>query len=452
MRVQDVLIVGGGPAGRSIVHTLHAAGSELTVTLVKDEQVNVNRCAVPYGIPSSRPLERFQIPNRLVTDYGAELIVARIDRLRPDAHEVTLSDGSKLGYRRLVLATGARPLIPPIPGCEAENVTAVRSLADLGRLREFASAGRRAVVVGAGYIGVEIAVALREYGLDVSIVERLPSVMGATAEPEITEPLTTTLLERGVLLHLGVEVVELPAVDGRVSGVTLSTGETLAADFVVMAVGVLPNMDLARDAGIETTRLGIRTDDHLRTSAPDVSAAGDCVEARSFVTGEPVPGDFGTNAVFMAKVVAENLLGVETTFPGVLNAAASTVFEWSFGSAGLTMKAAREAGIDAVSGTSRVLDRYPMMDGVGEILTKLVFERSGLRLIGGSILRRGRGAAQGADFLSLAIKMGAAAQDLLTYQYATHPELAAKPSDNTYLFAARDALDSSQARIQVNGS
>jgi NADH dehydrogenase len=146
----------------------------------------------------------------------------------------------------------------------------------------------------------------------------------------------------------------------------------------------------------------------------------------------------------MAKVVAQNILGRNESFTGVINANATSVYDWSLGSAGLTEKMAMDAGFNVVSGYSEVLDKYPMMDGVAPIRTKLVFERESRRLIGGSVMRKGSGAAQNVDFMSLAIQMGATREDLLSYQYATHPKLAAKPSDNTYAFAARDAKENAR--------
>ncbi len=213
----------------------------------------------------------------------------------------------------------------------------------------------------------------------------------------------------------------------------------MTVDFAVLSVGVVPNIELATEAGIQTSALGIVTDPYLRTSADCVYAAGDCAEKKSFISQKPTRGKFGTNAVFMAKIVAQNIRGHNKVFPGIINANATTVYDWSIGSSGLTEKMALDAGINVVTGYSEVLDKYPMMDGVTPIRTKLVFERDTGSLIGGSVMRRGNGVAQNVDFISLAIQMGATREDLLSYQYATHPELAAKPSDNTYVFAARDA-------------
>lgn len=439
MKSRDVVIVGGGPAGRTLVHALHAADSGLSVTLIKDEPVNVNRCAVPYGIPDVKPLAKFQIPNTLVTDFGAEMVVDAAVKLDPARRVVETAAGDSYGYGHLLLATGARPLVPPIPGIDAANITFVRSLDDLQHLRDFAAGSYRAVVVGGGYIGVEMAVVLRQLGLSVALVERLPNILSGTTEPEMTDVVEAALRDRGVHLETGAAVTAFERTGDTAAAALLVEGNRLEADFFVIAVGVTPNTSLAESAGIETGPLGIRVDDHLRSSAPRVYAAGDCAATRSFFTGDPVHGEFGTNAVFMSRVVAANILGDDMAFPGVINANASTAFEWSFGGAGLTEAQALAAGFDIVTGYSEVLDKYPMMDGTMPIRTKLTFDTRTRRLLGGSVLRHGHGAAQSVDFLSLACQLRAKLDDILAYQYTTHPELAAKPSDNGYVFAARQA-------------
>ena len=439
MQQKDVVIIGGGPAGRVIVHALHTQNSGMSVTLIKDEEINVNRCAIPYGIPQDKPIKKFQIPNQLVTDFDAELVVDRVVKIDTDRKEIHTQNGQSYRYRHLVLATGSRPLVPPIPGVELEGVTPVRSLKDLDTLRGFAASGQKAVIVGGGYIGIEVAVVLRQMGLEVDVVEMLPQILLATTEPEFITDIEKTLTAKGVRLATNRKVAEFRNRNGRGVDVKLENGETLAADFAVLSVGVVPNIELAAEAGIQTSALGIVTDPYFRTSAEGVYAAGDCAEKKSYVTQKPSRGEFGTNAVFMSKVVAQNILSRNKTFPGVINANATTVYDWSLGSAGLTEKMALEAGLNVVTGYSEVLDKYPMMDGVMPIRTKLVFECDTQRLIGGSVMRKGHGAAQNVDFISFAIQMQTTLEDLLSYQYATHPELAAKPSDNTYVFAAQDA-------------
>ena len=440
MEKRDVIIVGGGPAGRTIVHMLHQSGRGMSVTLIKDEEINVNRCAVPYGIPDGTPLEKFQISNSLITDFGAELVVDRVARIDTQTKQIFTEKGLAYEYTHLVLSTGSRPVIPPIPGVKGENITPVRSLDDLSNLRRLAATGKRAVVVGGGYIGIEVAVVMKQMGLDVHVVEMLPSILMATTEPEFIQLVADELKAKGVHLVTGEKVTGFdPCADGQVS-VKLGGGDSLVADMVVLSVGVSPNTALAAEAGIRTTPLGIWVDEGLRTDAKDVYACGDCAQKMSFVTREPTRGEFGTNAVFMGRTVARNILGQIATDPGVLNANVTAVYDYSLGSAGLTEQMAKDAGLDVQTGFSEVMSKYPMMPRVDLIRTKLVFDRKNRRLIGGSVLRKGNCSAHNVDFISFAIQMGATMDDLLNYQYATHPELAAKPSDNMYVFAAKDAL------------
>ncbi len=323
---------------------------------------------------------------------------------------------------------------------DAENITQVRSYSDLARLREMARIGKKAVVVGGGYIGVEVAVNLSRMGMQTVIVEMLPHVLSVTTEPEFIPIVEDELMRNDIDLELGARVSEFDTA-GRIARVAhLDTGERLEADFFVLSVGVRPNTALAESSALATNRFGIEVDECLRTSDSSIYASGDCAAKRSFVSGLPMRGEFGTNAVFMSHVVADNLLGAERKFPGVINANASKAFEWGIGSAGLTEKQAREAGFDVVTGQSKILDCYPMMDSMHFIQTKLIFDRATGRLLGGGVLRPGNCVAGNVDFLSLAIQKETTRDDLLVYQYNTHPELAAKPSDNMFVFAARDAL------------
>lgn len=436
----DIAIIGGGPAGRVIVHALHAADSNLKITLFKDEEINVNRCAVPYGIAGDKPLQKYQIPNTLVTDFGADLVIAHVTEIDPVENSLTLDNGQQYRFGHLVLATGARPVIPPLPGADLPGVLPVRSLGDLDELRHRAADARlkKAVVVGGGYIGVEVAVELREMGFAVTIVEMLPDILSQTTEPEFRERLNPILTDGGIALRCGTAVRSFAENDSGLA-VTLNDGTTLPCDFAVLAVGVRKNTELAAAAGLPVDRFGINVDDHLRAGQPHIYAAGDCAAKTSLVSGQPTLGEFGTNAVFMSKVVAANILGQDRVFPGVINASVTKVFDWGVGAAGLTEAMAVAAGFDVTTGLSEVLDKYPMMDGVAKTMTKLVFERKSGRLLGGSVMRPGSSVAGDVDFISLALQLRATREDLLVHQYATHPELAAKPSDNRFVFAARAA-------------
>ena len=438
--MQKVVIIGGGPAGRLVVHALHKSAEEFDVTLIKDEEINANRCAVPYGIVDKKPIDKYCIPNDLVTDFGAKLVIDYVDSIDKEEQSVTTIAGQKFSYDHLVLATGSQPIIPPIPNIDLNNIVNVRSKSDMEQMRGFAKNHKKCVVVGGGYIGIEVAVVLKGLGIDVTVVEMMPHVLLTTMDDDFVTTIEAHIRDNGIKILNNTRVVAFEGQQGDVSGVVLDNNDVLAADFVIVSVGVKPNTALAEQTGIETSKFGIVTNESMETDTKNIYASGDCAEKKSFITRSPSMGEFGTNAVFMSKVVAANILGKKSTFPGIINANASTAFEYTFGSAGLIAKAAEQAGLDFVVGESEVLNMYPMMDGVNTIKTKLVFERSSQRLVGGSVLRKGHCAANNVDFISFAIQMGATLEDILIYQYATHPELAAKPSDNTYLFAAQDAL------------
>jgi len=436
---QDVVIIGGGPAGRTIVHMLNAADKHLSVTLIKDEPVNVNRCAVPYGIDKKKPIKKYQIPNSLVTDFGADLLIDTVKTIDTDQQCIHTANGDIIGYNHLVLATGSHPFMPPIPGNENKLITPVRSVDDLSLLRDLSAENKTAVILGGGYIGVEVAVVLKKMGMMVTIVEILPDILISTTEPEFIASVKETLQANKIEIITKEKVVEFSHLTDNKVLVKLGNNQSINADLVVMSTGVIPNTALAAEAGLKISPFGIKVNDQMQTSVDNIYACGDCVEKLSFINRMPTRGEFGTNAVFMAKVVAQNILGKNIDFPGVLNANATTVYNLSLGSAGFTEKMAIDAGIDAVTGFSEILDKYPMIDGASPIMTKLIFNRTNKKLIGGSVLRNGVGASQNVDFISFAIQMGATMDDIFHYQYATQPELAAKPSDNTYVFATKDA-------------
>jgi NADH oxidase (H2O2-forming) len=208
-----------------------------------------------------------------------------------------------------VLALGARPIMPPLPGIDALNVLAVRSLDDLRLLRKYGAEGKRAVIMGGGYIGVEVAVELRRLGLEVHLVEMLPSILSKTVEPEFVPLIAESLQQNGIHVHLGKAVESFGGTATLRPGFGWASGAQIEADFFVVAVGVQPNVELAHEAGVEVSKFGICVDEHMRTSVDNVYAAGDCAEKRSLVSGQLTRGEFGTNAVFMSKVVARKPAG-----------------------------------------------------------------------------------------------------------------------------------------------
>lgn len=447
-----VVIIGGGPVGVVLVHVLHMAPpGAFDVKLIRSEPSLVNRCAIPYGIPDDKKLEDWIVPDAFVSGFGCDLVVDTVVSVDRTAKTVSTEGGKTFWYDVLVLGLGAKPIVPPLAGVKADNVVTVRRTEDMIRLKKYANRAKKATVIGGGYIGLEIASSLVDMGVEVTIVEMLPHVLLMTCEEEFASLVEKKILETPkVTLKTGVAAKEfvLSPSTSLAEKVVLSNGESIETDIVVLSVGIRPELDLAKAMGLAVSPFGVVVDSHMRTSDPSIYCGGDMVEKKSMLTGKPTRGEFGTTAVFQAKVIGMTLLGMPAEFPGVLNANASVAFGYAVGSAGLTEKEAVANGFAPLIGSSQVLDKYPMMAGRQTIRTKLIFDSKTMKLIGGSVLEPNSQAAAHANWISLAIGKGATLMDVMTYQYSTHPELASRPSEDAFVMAAMDAWKKAMAMSQ----
>lgn len=440
--MKKIVIIGGGPAGRVIVHKLHnsAMASQFDITLIKDESINVNRCAIPYGINGKKEINKYQIPNTLITDFGAKLKLGSVKSINPESKKIILNNDEIIDYDKLVLATGATPIRPNLPGIDSPNIRTMRRIDDLDWIRQAALTSKKMAIIGAGFIGVEFAVELKKMGIkEVALIELQPHILGNNYQKEITTILENQLTSHGIQLYSNHKVTGFKEQKDGIH-IQFEGDKELISDHVVLSIGVRPNVELANQAGLKCSPLGIETNQFLQTTHKDIYATGDCAQAYSFISKKPISGEFGTNAVFMSKIVSDHLLGKEKAFKGVLNASVSAIYDYSFGSTGLGSTLSQQDGIATITGISKVLDRYPMIDNVSEIITELIFEKKTHKLIGANVLRKGLSVASNIDLLSFAIQKETTIEELMELQYATHPELAAKPSDNSLVFAARDAL------------
>lgn len=309
---QRVVIIGAGQAGGQAAYSLRLGGFAGAITLVGDE------AAPPYQRP---PLSKAYLKGELEAerlflkpvDYYAEHDVDLItgdaaSAIRPGDHEVTLAGGRTLAWDRLVIATGARPRKLALPGADLEGVSELRTLADVDRIRTAAVAGGRLVVVGAGYIGLEAAAVGAQLGMKVTVLEALPQVLSRVAGPEIGAFYTRVHREAGTDVRLGVRIEGFEGI-GSVSGVRLAGGEIVPADFVLVGVGVLPNLELAREAGLLCGN-GIVVDAAMRTSHPDVFAVGDVAWRPLVHYGREGRLESVHNAIEGGKLAAAAIMGL----------------------------------------------------------------------------------------------------------------------------------------------
>jgi NADPH-dependent 2,4-dienoyl-CoA reductase/sulfur reductase-like enzyme len=309
-------------------------------------------------------------------------------------------------FDKLVIATGASPTRPSLPGIDAPGIHGVQTLGDGVALTDDVArldpAKAHAVVVGAGYVGLELAESLHRRGMHVTVVEAGEQPM-ATIDPDMGALVADAIrgLDIDLRLQTKVDGFEVSA-DGRVSGVVIGDS-TLPADVVVLGLGVKPNVALAREAGIAIGPTGgIATDDHMATSANGVWAAGDCVQCHHRVSNQPVTIALGTHANKQGIVAGTNATGGDAKFAGVIGTAVTKICDTEVARTGLDEREAREAGFDFSTATVEPTTRAGYFPGTTRITVKIVVERATNRLLGAQIVGK-EGAAKRIDVLATAI-------------------------------------------------
>src|SRR6476620_10818137 len=314
-----VVIVGAGHAGFQLAASLRQHGFAEPIALLNDEG------HLPYQRP---PLSKAYLkgtggpdslmfrPEKFYLDQKIDLISDRAVSIDRGAHKLLLGSGSSLDYGHLVLATGARNRLLDIPNANLDSVRYLRILDESEALRHRIGSGERVVVIGAGFIGLDFAATARAKGLEVDVVELGTRVMARAVTAEISEFFQSSHTAAGIRIHLGVQVTSIENDGARVTGVSLSDGRHMPADLVVVGVGVLPNVELAAQAGLPVAA-GIIVDEHLSTADPDVSAIGDCALYASPRFGGALRLESVQNATDHARCVAARLTGDAKPYDGL---------------------------------------------------------------------------------------------------------------------------------------
>jgi 3-phenylpropionate/trans-cinnamate dioxygenase ferredoxin reductase component len=314
-----VLIVGAGHAGFQVAASLRQHGYGDRICLINDE------AHLPYQRPplskaylkgEGRPDSLMFRPDKFYRDQNIELIADRAVSIDRGARRLLLASGTSRDYGHLVLATGARNRLLDIPNANLANVRYLRILDESEALRKQIASGQRVVVIGAGFIGLEFAATARIKGLEVDVAELASRVMGRAVTAEISDYFQERHTAAGIRIHLGVQATSIEADGTKVTGVSLSDGRHLPADLVVVGVGVLPNVELAAEAGLPVAS-GIIVDEQLLTSDPNISAIGDCALFASPRFGGSLRLESVQNATDHARCVAARLTGDAKTYDGL---------------------------------------------------------------------------------------------------------------------------------------
>lgn len=409
-----LVIIGGDAAGMSAAaqaRRMKSADELEIVVFERSSRTSYAACGLPYLVggfvksPQSLVARTPEQHRAKGIDVRTMHEVTAIDTQASTVAVRDLDSGlqSAVHYDELLIGTGASGIAPPWPGIDAQGVLQLRTLDDAAQVEQLLGAGaRRAVVVGAGYIGLEVAEGLLERGLAVTVVERLDAPMAAVLDADMAAGIADAMRAAGIDLRLGTAVTGFTTVDGRVTAVETEAG-AVAADLVVIGLGVRPNAALAQAAGIGVGEAGgIVVDDHLRSDTAHVWAAGDCVESRHRVTGRSVVVALGTHANKQGRVAGTNIAGGDDAFAGVLGTAITRFRSVEIGRTGLTEREAAAAGFDAIGVTTEASSRAHYYPGGQPMKIKIVAERGSGRLLGAQIVG-GEGAGKRIDVLATAL-------------------------------------------------
>ena len=430
-----VVIVGGVAAGMKTAARLRRLDAEAEIiVLERGPQLSYGACGFPYFISGEvKSMDSFDhTPQGALRDsnYFAAVKgvdarcgcnVQKIDRVQKCVHYMEKGELKQLSYDVLVLATGSTPVKLPLPNAEAAGIHSFWFPWDVEAVdKEIAEGGvKDVVIIGAGFIGLELAEAFVRRGLHTSVLEQqdrlLPQMLDEDMAALLLRDTKNPLLDIYLEERAGAFTVE----NGKVSGVQTDK-RVIPAQLVIVAVGVRPNVELAREAGLVIGPSGcIAVNEYLQTSDDAIYAGGDCAENTHRVSGAKVFMPMGSTANKHGRVIADNICGARKQYPGVLGTAACRFFAQEVGATGLNERTARQAGIDFASVVVPGFDRLGYMPGVGRIVLKLLAEKSSGRVLGAQAV--GASVAKRIDTLAAAISLGATLENLSGLDLAYAP-------------------------------
>jgi NADH oxidase (H2O2-forming) len=414
-----ILIIGAHAAGVDAASAARKTDRTAEITLITEEKhCGYSRCGLPFVIGGQIPT----FPNLIVfppayfqmmkINLKTETKVTNINTTNRTAETQDKNDKNEtLAYDSLIIATGASSFMPPIKGKEKQGTLSLRTLEDGERIEKAVKNGAKtALIMGAGLIGLEIAVGLQERGLGVTVVEMLPQVLPQMLDAEMAKAVQEMLEQKGIAILTGKPVEEITGTE-KASGV-IAGGQQFTADIVISAFGVRANTQLAQNVGIALgDTKAIKTNGRMETSVKDVYAVGDCAESTHIVTQKPALVQLGTVAVRHGKVAGINAAGGYALFTGVLNSSVSRLYSTDIGSTGLTEAAAQRARIETVAGTITSKTKADYYPGALPIKVKLVVEKESQRIIGAQIIG-GEEVTQRINAMSFAMQKQMTAREL----------------------------------------
>lgn len=446
---KKIIIVGGVAGGASAAARMRRLDEEAHIILLeRDEHISFANCGLPYYIGETiqeREKLVVQTPKAMQDRFNIDVrINSEVTALHPERKTITIHNNSKGTYEEsydaLILSPGAKPIKPPIPGIDSKKIFTLRNIPDTDRIKAHVDrkSMQRAVVIGGGYIGVEMAENLKERGLEVTLVEAAPHIL-APFDTDMTVMLEKELTENGINLILGDGVKSFQEQEDDIT-VLLSSNTTLTADLVILAIGVVPETGFIKESGIKLgTRGHILVNDHLETSIPDIYAVGDAIEIKDFITGQGTAIPLAGPANKQGRIVADNIAGIPSTFKGTQGTSIIKVFSLTGATTGNNERNLKRLGMPYQVVYVHPFSHATYYPGALQISLKLLFNEEGYIL--GAQGVGAEGIDKHMDVIATTMRLGGTIYDLteLELTYAP-PYSSAKSPVNMLGFAAENIL------------
>lgn len=441
----DVLVIGSSAGGMVAAMTGKKINPEKSFTVVTSNEKTLVPCGIPYVFGTLGTTNKNIIP---VTDnfakMGIDFINGDVIEIDKEEKEVLLKDNKRIAFDKLIIASGSFPFKPLwLKGADFDNVYAVpKNKIYLDAMQEKIAEANKIIVIGAGFIGVELSDELKKLGKEVYLLERLPNILSLAFDADVSDRVKAILIENGVKVQTGVTVKEITGTD-KADGVLLEDGTKIEADAIVLSMGYKPNSELAIKAHLGINNSGfIKVDEYMRTSHPDIFAVGDCAEKKHFITAEPVPMMLASIACAEARLAGLNLFGISAikTFTGTISIFSTALGNRGFGVAGITEREAKEIGINYVVGSFEGVDRHPgsLSDTQKQYVKFVVSKDSGV-ILGGEIAG-GLSTGELTNTIGIMIQNRMHVSSLLTAQIGSHPLMTASPAGFPIIKAAEMAV------------
>ena len=451
--MKKIIVIGGVAAGMSAASKAARTDKNAKITVyTRENYISYSACSLPYlaqGMISDENELIARTPEQMLKNGVEVLTEHEVTAILPQEKKVQVKcpDGHMLedAYDELVIAAGARPIIPDFPNIDLKGIFTVKTIPDIHGIQAYMAfrKPKKAVIVGGGFIGLEMADALVEQGIEVTILEKAPQIL-TTFDQDMADIVASHLQENGVEIHCGCGVSGFTGNDAGEVTCVVTDGDTYPADMVILAIGVIPNSETAAAAGIALGAKGaIQVDDHMQTNIPHIYAAGDCAVARHVVTGKDVFVPLGTTANKQGKIAGENVAGGDASFCGITGASIFKVFALEAARTGLTMREAEMNGIEAWESTITSNTKASGYPGRGPITVKLMMENGTDRILGGQIVGA-PGAGKRIDVITAMVQMKAAPHDFAQLDMAYAPPFS--PVWDPLLVAANQAVSKAKKR------